>query len=244
MNLALLIALSLTQPLAARIGATEYTVTEDQVFVLKSVVQIPEGYTVVSTFWLLPETLDYHQRGEEVFGTGEPGKYKARQLVTAAKIVQDDKGVPRLESRQYSEVYTITITEVRPRPPPKPQPPTPSPTKAPFPSPNGLAFLILYEASETGLLPVEQASVFSSSRVLKFGNQYAVNVNGDRFFRILDDDYSDGDLVNLPPHVREAYQAVKPSSLPWIAIANGDKGYSGPLPKDVDSTLELLGRFR
>ena len=42
---------------------------------------------------------------------------------------------------------------------------------------------------------------------------------------------------------REEAVAFSQRSNPWIIISDGKKGYEGPLPKDVDATLELLKKY-
>jgi len=140
---------------------------------------------------------------------------------------------------------------VVPRGPPQPTPvpptpdPQPDPTEAPFPSP-GLAVLILHEASRDGELPREQSTIFTHPNILRFGSQ-CVTVDGERFFRVWDDDYSDDQFRNVPTLFREAYRKVVDQAagrMPWIAISTGTGGYSGPLPGTVAETLELLKRFQ
>lgn len=49
-----------------------------------------------------------------------------------------------------------------------------------------------------------------------------------------------------PEHETKGWQdALKASrkSLPWIYITNGSKGFSGPLPRTVDDTQALIGKY-
>lgn len=143
----------------------------------------------------------------------------------------------------------ITVTPRGPPPDPAPDPDDPdtppNPSEAPFQSP-GFAVLVIHEASETGLLPASQRAIFTDSDFQRF-SQKCVKIPGgdDAFFRTWDDDYSEADLQNVPQALREAYLAVRDQAtiLPWIAISTGDGGFSGPLPKTVQETVGLLGRY-
>ena len=199
------------------------------------------------------DVIVYDAEGKEqgVYAWGPPsGKspYEIQHSVLIGKV--DENGnIKAVGIRELTAVYTLTIEGER-KPEPKPEPDDgddedeTDPTEAPFPSPNGLSFLIIREATETGSLEPSQMTIFTSSRLLQFGNQHAKGAGG--FFRIWDDDHTDEQLNDVPHEIKVAYQTVLRSGkpLPLIAIANGDRGYLGPLPKTLDDTMKLLERYK
>lgn len=132
-----------------------------------------------------------------------------------------------------------------PEPDPGPDPPPPDPT-VPFPAP-GLAVLVIYEAGEVGKLPASQQAIFSSNKLLRFLRSKTVKLSdGDPAIRVWDKDYKPEHMVNVPAVFREAYFDVRDEAagqLPWIAISNGQRGWQGPLPQNVNDVMELVDGF-
>ena len=157
--------------------------------------------------------------------------------------------VVNYETRRRVTTY-VTIGDVDPEPSPDPAPPTPPappPSEAPFRSP-GFAVLIVREASEAGKLPASQRAIFSSGAVHQYCADKCVQLSdGQKFYRIWDDDYSDAQVANVPAELREAYQGTKElwdANTPWIGINDGKGGgYAGPLPATVDEMLALLKKY-
>ena len=103
----------------------------------------------------------------------------------------------------------------------------------PFPS-ERLSVLIVEETNERFRLPYQQLQVFSSPQLFQW-----LRTNGAEW-HIWDKDV---DATRMPDNWRAAL-AVPREAVPWIVISNRSKGYSGPLPKDVASTISLLEKFQ
>lgn len=179
------------------------------------------------------------QVGGKAFFTGPPGSYMVSGV---------DSNV------FFQEVVRIVAGGPDPVPPgpgpgpgPGPNPPTPPPDNVvPFPS-DGLAVMIIHEASEVGLLPQEQRSIFTSSRVLNYlrGKCHTLD-DGKPAARIFDDDYPDSLMARTPKVIQDAYKAAKSTSdgeRPWIVISTGTDGFVGPLPATIEETMTLLTKY-
>lgn len=127
-----------------------------------------------------------------------------------------------------------------PAPPPGPGPdPGPAPQPAPIPVP-GFRVLILDETTERGNLSEEQISILTSTEVRAYLNEKCVKgPQGAPEYRVWDKDV---DAHFEATHWQQALQLPR-ESLPWIFISDGTRGYSGPLPKTIPETIELLRRF-
>lgn len=136
-------------------------------------------------------------------------------------------------------------------PPPDPDDPDPPhpPTENPFPS-EGFAVMIVREAKADSALTVPQRAIFTNAELHRFILGNVISVDGDPFYRIWDDDFSDDDLEEIPDHLVEAYKTVRDdpdrnSNEPWIGIATADgKGFLGPLPLNTEATLDLLKKVK
>lgn len=108
-------------------------------------------------------------------------------------------------------------------------PPVPDVEPAPFPS-DGLSVLIVEETEQRGQLPSSQLSVLTSvilrEKVKQIGGEILV----------LD---QNADIQFLADKWKEAMRKPR-DSLPWILIANGESGHSGPLPKTLEETIKLV----
>jgi hypothetical protein len=117
----------------------------------------------------------------------------------------------------------------------------------PFPSEGGLTVIILVEDNEIGRLPPAQASALADKDVLRYLRDKSARITPEDWAtRIWDPDYTREQLKNAPPALVSAYEAtvkLAAGKSPWIAISNGTKGFSGELPPDAASLLELLKKF-
>mgnify|MGYP000026463818 CR=1 FL=1 len=162
-----------------------------------------------------------------------PGRYQITTICSDPKL-----GI-------HTDTSTIQIGKPdEPDVEPEPDDPEPTPSELPFES-DGFACLIVKEASGTATLPESQRAIFSSSDVVRLVRGSAIKLSdGEPFFRMWDDDYTDDELTDVPRELSAAYRKVLKQAdgkTPWIAVTNGkDKGYSGPLPQTVDATLKLI----
>lgn len=109
-----------------------------------------------------------------------------------------------------------------------------APIKAP-----GFRILIVEESNERNKLPASQVAIFTSAAVTEYANQKCVKVSGVPEFRVFDQHTP---LTSESETWKEA-MAVARTSLPWLICSDGRRGFSGPLPKTVDETLEILKRY-
>ena len=148
---------------------------------------------------------------------------------------------------QYDFTTVFTVTDKPPVPPgptpPDPTPPDPVIDEAPFPSPDGLRLLILEEATARGSLPPGQQVIIFGSEGRRLLASSTVSNQSTGGYAIWDDDFSPIDLGKVSPLWKAAYAAAKKDAgvnVPWIVVANGKKGFSGPLPKDIAELRALL----
>lgn len=197
--------------------------------------------------WNASPELQTEQVENRLFIWGQPGTYSVNCILIPLKqiTVQDQTfdviagPIQRLDA-QFRIVGTV---------PPAPKPdeeddPEPPPSSAPFPAP-GLSVIILREAQEAHLLPPAQRSIFNSAKVIGWCTQNCTKLNGQPAFRIWDDDYTRPMFANAPAVLTDAYFLLleQATTRPWIAISDGKRGFSGPLPGTVDETLALLQKF-
>ncbi len=123
--------------------------------------------------------------------------------------------------------------------PPGPVPPGPLPP-APIPV-DGFRVLMVYETGDVQKLPSAQAAVLFSKSIRDYlDGKCVLGPDGKtREWRIWDQ--------NIDPTLESSLwqTAMKRprASIPWIVISTGKTGYEGPLPKDVEATLDLLKKF-
>lgn len=114
-----------------------------------------------------------------------------------------------------------------------PKPPVVISDPAPFKA-DRLTVLIVEDSGERRNLPASQVGIFTSSKLRKG----LVDAGADfRFWSITEDGEHDTAAF------REAAKVPR-ESVPWIVIANGQRGFSGPLPKDAVGVLDLVGKYK
>jgi hypothetical protein len=104
--------------------------------------------------------------------------------------------------------------------------------KAPFKA-DGFAMVIVHETEDLAKLTEAQRQILTSSELrgwLKSKNCQ---------WRQLD---KDAETTNEPQWAKDA-MACKRESTPWLLVANGKKGFSGPLPGSVTETLAVLKKI-
>lgn len=177
--------------------------------------------------WDHSPDLEVHELENNLFIWGKEGNYFVEAITIPLKtITVDGETFDVVTGKIQRYKKTIQIGSNDPDP------------NLPFEAPD-FSVLILKEAKETGNLPSEQVAIFTSPKVLGWLRKNCI-------FRVWDDDYTSDQMKNVPPFLSIAYSKFKTNKLPWIAISNPKKGigYSGPLPKDIDSTLTLLEKYK
>lgn len=228
----------------------------DQLFVIDSdnpilVLASPKGVVRVTE-----EVGPIRMRGRFVDGVGtETRTFKGKAVFVVEALVSgrcEILVVPAgaKESQVIRRTLQVEAGE-GPIPPPKPLPPEPKPPEpkpepkpvepdAPIPSP-GLRVLIVYESADLAKLPAAQQAVIYGAKFREYlqANCVAGPDGKTREWRMWDAD------VDTSAESRLWAAAMKRprKELPHILISNGKTGFEGPLPKDVDAALELVGRY-
>lgn len=154
-------------------------------------------------------------------------------LVISVEFAIVDFDKKTVETKYGSTSFDVGDVQ-QPAPPVTPTDPKPIPPPITLP---GLRALIICETMEG---PPALNLIISGEKVRSYMKEKGV-VNG---FLALDKDYTDADLKQLEPWVRDAYKRPR-TSLPWIVISNGTSGFEGPLPLTNAPTdaLNLLKKF-
>ncbi len=138
-------------------------------------------------------------------------------------------------------------------PPPPPPPPPPSPS-VPIPH-AGFRVLMVYETGETSKLPQAQIAILTAKEIRDYLKaKTVIGPDGKtREFRIWDKDLNvAGDHAIWREAMKRQEQGANPltndltgkrTTLPWIMISDGTRGFEGPLPKTVEETLALLKQY-
>jgi hypothetical protein len=99
--------------------------------------------------------------------------------------------------------------------------------------------LIIEETADRPALPAEQLSIFTSTTVRDYLDQYCVTLaDGSHGYRIVDQD----DVANLPAEFL-ATAKLKRESTPWLYCTDGTRGLSASLPVSVDELLAKIGPY-
>jgi hypothetical protein len=152
--------------------------------------------------------------------------------------------VGTLNDEQAVKAFVIVVGDA----PPVPPGPGPGPGPGPDPFGGGMtaaapAFrcLIVYESADLSKLPPAQLTAITSAAVRDYLNAHCVaGPDGKtKEWRVWDASVN----TSNESATWQKVMARPRKSIPWITIGNGKAGYEGPLPPDVNSTLELLKRF-
>lgn len=100
---------------------------------------------------------------------------------------------------------------------------------APFPT-EKLSVLIVEETEDRDDLPPSQVSAIESV----IWREYVKGKGGDA--RLIE---PKSKLSNEEDWVAKALE-VKRDSLPWLVVSDGKRGYSGPLPENLDGLLSKI----
>lgn len=167
-----------------------------------------------------------------VFASGAPGRYTFVLAVAKGDAVAITK---------HELVVGVPPGPVPPGPtPPGPNPPQPTPPgPAPIPV-AGLRVLVIEDSDNREKLPRDQQAVLTSDLIREYlESKCATGRKNQKEYRFWDE-HVDAKLEDK--HWQDAL-ALPRTSLPWIIISTGSAGYAGPLPANVDQTLELLRKY-
>ena len=107
------------------------------------------------------------------------------------------------------------------------------PDTSPFRS-TGLTVLIVEDSTKRRDIPASQVSIFTSSKLDKHMDELGADF---RVWNITEDGEHDKEVFRMAAKVPRA-------SVPWIVIAHGKKGFSGPLPSTVDGVIALVDQYK
>ena len=96
--------------------------------------------------------------------------------------------------------------------------------------------LIVYESADVAKMTAKQQVIITGSRVRKYLDMACVKDG----WRIIDADteFTGGDDVIWVEAMR-----LPRDGGPWLICSTGKKGFSGPLPDDIDSVIDLLSTY-
>ena len=232
-----LVLLALCAPLMAQKKTIPLKVEGDTQIIVKSlpfrVVAAPGAHVYV---WSHPSTV-ISTKDRNVLTVTKAPKGVFRVSVSSVTIDFDKKDV--IEDQGTIEVI-VGDGPVPPTPDPEPIPPQPDPDPAPIPE-VGFRVLIVEDIKQRIKLPPEQLDILFNKKVREYLNTKCVaDKDGKtRAWRIWPQD------VDASSESKTWQDAMKRkrTTTPWIIVSDGKKGYEGPLPKDVDATLELLKKY-
>ena len=96
--------------------------------------------------------------------------------------------------------------------------------------------LIVYESADVAKMTAKQQVIITGSRLRKYLEITCVKDG----WRIIDaeTEFTGGDDVIWVEAMR-----LPRDGGPWLICSTGKKGFSGPLPDDIDTTIELLATY-
>ena len=96
--------------------------------------------------------------------------------------------------------------------------------------------LIVYESADVAKMSAKQQVIITGSRVRKYLDMACIKDG----WRIIDADtqFTGGDDVIWVEAMR-----LPRDGGPWLICSTGKKGFSGPLPDDIDSVIDLLSTY-
>lgn len=173
--------------------------------------------------------------------TGPPGSYKVRTWVTVGGKLS----------------HAITLVTIKPTTPPQPVPP-PNPDPNPIPpnpdpnptpsnpitvSPPGLRALIIYDSQQLGKYSANQVAMLNDPALRSYLATNCLSNNGVPEARF----WSKGiNIVNESDALKKMMSAAKPTSYPWLVVANGSASYEGPIGTDVKQgdVINIIDKYK
>lgn len=180
--------------------------------------------------WVYDELkLDGVEVGGSLYLTGPPGTYAVQ--LRAISVSKEGKV-------STTKASVTLVIKGKDEPPPGPTPtPDPTPGEAPIAG-AGLRVLVVYESGELQKLPAKQLAVIYSKPLRTWLDAKCADGpdSKTREWRMYD---QNADLSAEAKTWQDAMKRPR-KSVPWIVISNGKTGFEGPLPADLEKTLELL----
>jgi len=96
--------------------------------------------------------------------------------------------------------------------------------------------LIVYDSADVAKMPAKQQVIITGSRLRKYLDMACIKDG----WRIIDSDteFTGGDDVIWVEAMR-----LPRDGGPWLICSTGKRGFSGPLPGDIDSVIDLLATY-
>ncbi len=141
-------------------------------------------------------------------------------------------------------ICVVVVGQPGPEPgpgPTPPTPPTPPPTPAPISAP-GLHVLIVENSRERANLKPEQLGILFDKKFRDYLDSKCVDdaEAGRKAWNIWTEKT---DVSSIPKKWQDAMKRDR-KSMPWIIVSNPSKGgFEGPLPENVDKTIELIKKY-
>lgn len=231
----LFLVLALCAPVLAQKKAIPLKVEGDTQIVVKSlpfkVVANPGSDVYV---WSFPDNVTASETEDGVLTVTKAPKGTFVVRVVGMKVDFDTKRVTKDRGQ-------VEVVIGAPSPDPAPDP-TPDPTPDPAPIPEaGFRVLIIEDIKQRVKLPAVQLEILFDKKIRDYLESKCVadSDGKTKAWRIWPDSV---DATRQSKSWQDAMKR-KRDSLPWIIISDGKKGYEGPLPKDVDATLDLLKKY-
>lgn len=164
--------------------------------------------------------------GKHVYTLTAAGTGKAELLIFPIGATKDSDIISRLLDCQLAPIPP-PIPPVPPDPPQPPDPPDPFEGAAP-----AFRVLIVYESADLQKYPVPQLSALTSETWRKYAESKGT-------WRCFD---KDTDLTNAPAAFKKAMGKAG-STLPYLLVGNGKKGFAGPMPANIDDLMTILKKL-
>lgn len=230
--LALVPALGLAQKKAVPLVIQGDTVVVVKSLPCKVAAQVQADFYL----WSFPESVQASETADGVLEITRAPKGTFRVKVVTAKFDFDQKKV--IKDSGYIDVNYGGTPD--PTPPVPPDPPVPPPDPAPIPV-EGFRVLIVEDIKGRDKLPPAQLAVLFDKKVRDYLQAKCVTESDQktRAWRIWPQDV---DCTGEQKLWQDAMKR-KRAQVPWIVISDGKKGYEGPLPENVEKTLDLLMKY-
>lgn len=194
-------------------------------------IEAPAG--ALAYVWTVPQGVTWADKDDSIEISNAPkGQITIGVRIKYAAIVDE-----KIVVTPKTATLTFIIGEVVPPKPPDP----PTPKVVPL-AVDGMAAFVVWETADK--LPEAQQAILTSTIIRDYLNaKCAVDPSNPsiKAYRLWDKDLVGDNIANEHQVWRDA-MARKRDSLPWIIVSNktNGKAFEGPLPADVNKTLELL----